>query len=185
MQTINNYSQDDMQKGFETLSNALEGALDLFYPKLNFSPSSNAPNDWETLKEYKNSLNGEYVLPVFDGASDSTIYTTKEHNFIFRAWHDAIHLQYDHDFSLEGELAAGAQQASQLKMFFICENVDAGLKKELDKYQCIALQALQAETKGQVSYFMKRGHFPVNQKAFIEACLKHGIDNTIKSKVNF
>ena len=57
------------------------------------------------------------VLPVWEGASDRTLYGDPRINHAARAWHDRAHLAGGFDFTPAGERAACALQLRQLEAF--------------------------------------------------------------------
>ena len=87
-------------------------------------------------------------LVVWSGASDKTIYGNPSVNWAFRAWHDSVHLDHGIGLTIPGEIAVARIQASLL----------GGRLGDV----------LYAEVGGQAEYYMKNGHFPVDQKGFIQ-----------------
>ena len=89
-------------------------AITVNYPLVKFHGDIGAPNDHKALLEHKAVLNGVGSLPVFNGASDSSIYKCNDANFLFRVQHDLIHLQHNLSFTLENEIKVATIQADQL-----------------------------------------------------------------------
>ena len=97
---------------------------------------------------------------VWSGASEHTIFGEPEINWAFRAWHDWCHYYGAHAFTPEGERAVFRMQCSHLLLFY---------GDSLRTRHWIKL--LRAEVIGQQDYFYKHGHFPYDQRAFVEAYL--------------
>lgn len=113
-----------------------------------FDARSNAPATFGDLMRH-----GSSILPVWDGASNATIYKDPRVNHAFRAWHDACHVAGQYDFTLEGERAACEMQQRQL----------------VERYPSApqwALDLLHTEVIGQAEYFAAHGAFPLDQEAF-------------------
>ena len=83
-------------------------------------------------------------LPIWSGASEGTIWGEPRFNWLFRAWHDSIHVRYGCDFTLEGELKASRIQAQLAR--------DMGLNE--------LAQIMVWETAGQAVYYDRTGQFP-------------------------
>lgn len=128
-----------------------------------YHASDNAPNDWQSLKEWqaKNVL-GLHSFPVFAGSSETAIYS-QNGNYLFRAWHDSLHLKHNFNFSRYGELSTASEHIKMLQDINAPEAV---------------LLAVQADTIGQYFYTEITGGFIDNQKYFVQDCLTYGI-NTI------
>lgn len=59
-------------------------------------------------------------MPIWSGASHETIWGEPRFNHLFRAFHDSIHLFYNCEFTLDGELKASSIQTELcLKYGFI------------------------------------------------------------------
>jgi len=86
-------------------------------------------------------------LVVWSGASEQTIFDDPSVNWAFRAVHDNLHLKYGFDFTVADEMELGRMQASMMP----------GKLGDL----------IYADIVGQAEFFLKNGHFPVDQKAFI------------------
>jgi hypothetical protein len=127
------------------ISNALNSRIISLAPK--HSVSDSAPYSFETLRA---NVGG---LVVWAGASDNTIYGDRAVNWAFRAWHDSLHLKLGADFSETGERLVALEQARLIGS---------------DTMGHI----LMAEIVGQMEYFNKFGHFPVDQAAFMTNYLK-------------
>jgi len=108
---------------------------------LSYSVSDQAPN---TPQDLFGSTGG---LVVWAGASDQTIYGDPSVNWAFRAVHDNLHLKHGFDFTVPEEIELGRVQASMFP-------------GKLGDF-------IYADIVGQAEFFLKNGHFPVDQKAFI------------------
>lgn len=119
-------------------------------------PCSNAPDTWETLKAWKLSAPRQAPIPVWNGASEQTIYSTPGGNYAFRAWHDSLHLLTWRDFGPTSEIALGNLHRATLRRM--------GCSPQ-------ACAAIWVDTAGQTMYESHYSEFPVDQRAFVSACL--------------
>jgi hypothetical protein len=131
-----------------------------FYPNITIAPTVDAPNSWKALKQFK----GRNVLPVFNGACDSSIYNNPNDNIIFRAWHDCVHLENNLSFSSQDEKKVGLIQCNQLRLMGAPVHV---------------INAIFFDVVGQVEYYALMGEFVVNQREFVQSCLDVGLTHTI------
>lgn len=92
-------------------------------------------------------------LPVWDGASEGTIYGDPRVNHAFRAWHDAGHIARGFSFDLQGEIAACRYQIETLRRRF------PSVPDRFCRY-------IRAEIIGQAEHFAEHGAFPVDQFEF-------------------
>lgn len=119
-------------------------------------------------REELEATRGAVKRPVWNGASETTIFPSARLNFAFRAWHDKCHLDGNYDFTLSGEMETCAMQAAQLRM-------------ALGEYpptliaHCMAL--LEAEVIGQARYFERNGQFPIDQRAFVVAYMVDSLNS--------
>ena len=111
-----------------------------------------------------------FVLPVWDGGSENTIYPDAETNYAFRAWHDSIHLANGYSFSREDEIKIGLIHMQQARR--------AGLSK-LDQ------DVLIADTIGQIEYYYERGQFVQDQARFVTDVLARGLLAVLKSNEEY
>lgn len=119
-------------------------------------PRADAPGSFDLLRHARAV---RLILPVFDGASEHTIYRDPKVNHAFRAWHDACHLREGgYDFSPAGEAQACALQCRDIL------NLWPQAPRAL-------LRIVEAEVTGQVEYFVRHGQFPADQEAFINSLL--------------
>lgn len=112
------------------------------------------------LNELRDHIKRTGRMIVYRGHSDQTIFGDPEVNWAFRAWHDHCHLRARAEFSTDGEFATFLEQASDIRKLY-------GASATADKM----VSLIHAEVVGQVAYARQHGHFPVNQRAFVEAYL--------------
>jgi hypothetical protein len=101
------------------------------------------------------NLTGKPV--IWSGASDNTIFGCAEHNYAFRAWHDALHYKHQTPFSLAGEAQTVYAQVYQLVRCY-------GDDDEVADWACMLL----TEVIGQAEYNVRLGEFPLDQRVFME-----------------
>lgn len=106
------------------------------------------------------SLETGAALPVWEGASDCTIYGDARVNHAFRAWHDATHRAGAFGFTLEGERATREAQARAVLQLY-------------PRAPKAWLALLRAEIDGQAEFFAANGFFPADQFAFVREALHH------------
>lgn len=139
-------------------------AFNAFYPNLKFKPTTDAPNSYKALKQYKECLTGAIVLPVYDQACNNTIYLKPEDNVLFRAWHDAIHLEKGLSFKPVDEIQVGLEHCHQLRLIGAPTHV---------------INAVYFDVVGQIEFYSKHGQFVVNQRQFVQDCLSLGLQKAI------
>lgn len=107
-------------------------------------------NDLETLEDIKMfyDINGKYG--VSNQNCENTIFGNVDTNLMFRAWHDDIHIKYNLDFTLEGEIAVYNIMQAELHNSYYFEKL-----------------LLYADIVGQTLYFNKCNKFPDNQREFV------------------
>lgn len=126
-----------------------------------FYTTENAPESYSELVKRSSSMS----IPIANYGSDKSIYGDSITNTLFRFYHDVIHLEEELTFSLEDE----------------CKAADIHLKDAVEfNLSPLALQILEADTKGQVRYYFKWGKFVDNQKAFVQSCISKGIRNALR-----
>ncbi len=116
-----------------------------------------------TLPELLQARSLSPVLPVWEGASDATIFADPRVNHAFRAWHDAAHAlgngeAHPFAFTLAGEAAACEAQVRQLYTLF---------PSAPKRWATI----LRAEINAQGQYLADYGCFPEDQYAFTLAAI--------------
>lgn len=97
-------------------------------------------------------------IHIWTGASENTIFSDPKINLYFRAWHDYIHINYNLDYSFEGESIVASKQCDMLDKFWL-------LEREL----------VQIEILAQGQYFQVHSEFPVNQRKFCVSYLRNPI----------
>ena len=123
-----------------------------------YQVSDDAPDTYVKLRAH---LDRTKQMKVWSGGSENTIYSDREVNWAFRAWHDWCHYNGAHPFTPEGERAVFEMQCSHLILFYG------------DCYQTrLWIKLLRAEVIGQQEYFYKYGYYPHDQRAFVETYLK-------------
>ena len=135
--------------------------------------TSDAPSTWRELQAWHERWRDNaratgqcYVLPVFDGGCDNTIYPDAVTNHAFRAWHDSTHLANNYSFSREDEIKVGLIHMQQARR--------AGLSQR-DQDMLIA------DTIGQIEYYCARRDYVKNQALFVAAVLEFGLRTVIDS----
>lgn len=98
-------------------------------------------------------------MPVWEGASDGTIYGDARVNHAFRAWHDAAHAAGGYAFTLEGERQTCDAQARALLSMY-------------PRAPKLWLALLSAEINGQSECLATTGAFVPDQAAFMRQALK-------------
>lgn len=102
---------------------------------------------------------GVNPLPVWDGASDATIYGDARVNHAARAWHDSAHVRGLFDWTPEGEAQACELQCRDILLCY-------------PQAPKLWLDTLRAEVNGQVQFFTTTGVFPSDQKALVVEILR-------------
>lgn len=87
-----------------------------------FVAVEDAPTNYYDLRQ---AFLKEVPLPVYAGASDDTIYTTRQGNYAFRAWHDALHVRMYRGFSLPDELAVASEHVRAVSAEFGYDSLEA------------------------------------------------------------
>lgn len=141
------------------IHSAFLAVINTNYPLIKWHPSKSAPNSYKELKAFKSGV-FSFVesLPVYDGDSGQTVYQCSENNVLFRAWHDLVHLQYDFDFSIDGEIKTATIQKEQL--------LKLGYSLEL-------ANLVYLDVVAQAFYYFKTKQYVKNQIEFMNKVLKH------------
>ena len=100
----------------------------------------------------------EKRIQIWTGGTDNNIYGSAEMNYLFRFWHDYVHLAYNLGFDPMDEIKVSQIQQAQA---IGCTNDD--------------LLLINADITGQVIYFAMFGEFPVNQRKFVIEYLETGV----------
>jgi hypothetical protein len=164
------FTQQNIESARINLSEfVIAKAKDLSYIfDFGYKAVDNAPNDYDSLLDAwqhakrQTEQGKDAYLPIWNGASDSTIYTSQEANYAFRFWHDCFHCAYSLEFDTRDEISLGLLQVNDVKNHFGNDSLEAKL--------------MLADTVGQSTYAaMNNGEFPENQIAFVLSFL-----NTMK-----
>jgi len=125
-------------------------------------------NDWANAQHTPDYGREPWLLelPVWNGASDSTIYSSPEVNFAYRAWHDWLHLQLQADVSYADE-----RRVSEAHYQIATA---AGIPEH-------EVMALWYDSHGQNVYHQYNGCFVKDQRGFVLNCLEHGLEATLLS----
>ena len=123
-------------------------------------PTTDAPDSLARLQHATEMRDGVLLIPVWTGASDRTIWSGPEANYLFRAWHDSHHLRLGAEFTREGERLVADLALSE---------VSGVLERAL----------LWAETEGQQEHYARWGEFPGDQRGFDLACLAGGVGRAV------
>ena len=99
-------------------------------------------------------------IPVWNGASDDSIYGSAEVNYAYRAWHDSTHLRLGLGFDLDSE--------RQVALQHVRDAWDAGLSVE-------SIELLWIDSQGQNEYYRQNSEFVGNQREFARVALAAGI----------
>lgn len=134
-------------------------------------PRPDAANTWRDLKAaWQHSLATGDPLPVFDGGSDSVIFTSAEANWAYRFWHDVTHLERGRDFTSPHEL--------DMAVFHLWEAERHGLERG-----SLPWRLLHADAVGQVLHWAVRREFLIDQRAFIVNYLQFGIEDAVLAEM--
>lgn len=113
---------------------------------LRYTISDNAPST-------RIELGAEPSLVVWSGASNQTIFKDPQTNYLFRAWHDTLHIRYNLDFTSKDETILAD----------ISRAIIGGTLGDI----------FHAEIYGQLKHLETFGVYPTNQAAFITNWLEH------------
>lgn len=113
---------------------------------------ADAPHSLDDLNE---SISRTGKITVWAGGSEETIFGCPEHNYAFRAWHDAVHYDLQAPFTLAGEAATAYLQIGQLVRRY-------GGDGEVIEWAA----RLLSEVIGQAMHNIQTGEFPEDQIEF-------------------
>ncbi len=117
--------------------------------------TADAPSTFEAvLDAYEHSRMTGERLPVFDGASDLTIFLGPQVNHALRFLHDLTHVELKLDFSADSELRVAVEHLTRLRQ--------AGFA-----VGSLEWHLFHAETVGQIVASCVLGRSPIDQKAFV------------------
>ncbi len=127
---------------------------------LGYIAQDDAPNNFpELLEAFEHATANFEPLPVWNGASDSSVYTSPDANHAFRFWHDMLHCIECKDFTLQDEIQLGIMQTNSTIAYFGKDSLEARI--------------MLADTTGQSLYAANNdGDYPVNQISFVFALLQ-------------
>lgn len=127
------------------------------YDAVDFAPSTAA----EVQAAYHVSMTDRCAFPVWNGASENTVFTCKEGNWAFRFWHDVVsHGSHGLGFDTKDELKAGMQWVERVAREFGATSIEAMIA--------------YADTCGQSLYCEQHGEFPEDQIGFVRHYLNVG-----------
>lgn len=126
-------------------------------------PCSDAPNNYGELLQaaarWQYAL-GDVFLPVWDGASDTSIYGSDAANHAFRYWHDMGHIAHHCSFTPDDE--------TRLQLDHHLPIIAAKFGIESLEYSLY-----YADTVGQIQYVVENGRFPADQASFASAYIRN------------
>lgn len=119
-------------------------------------PCADAPDSMDRLRaETWRDDAGRLHVPVWNGASERTIWADVAGNVAFRAWHDSTHLATGLGFDPAAELELARRTVADARA------------RGLSAHACAVLWA---ETAGQIEHYLAHGEtFPDDQRAFVDA----------------
>lgn len=125
------------------------------------APRNDAPDTWEELQRvHRIAAATHLLLPIYDGHTDKTIYTTPEANIMARFWHDMTHLELNRDFTRSGETAVAVSQ------YHVAVDVGVMLGIPFGRVAQAAL-LIYRDTVAQVDYVERFGVFPDDQEDYM------------------
>jgi len=148
-------------RDYKMAINGLEALLKIEGDKIPFKVSLSAPEKYKEMKDFYKD-NGYYL--IFEGGSDSTIFSSPYINHLFRACHDKAHYDNNLSFSFKDEKRVAQIQAKGL--FKLAR--EKGFSKKLS-YNIFKI--IIVEVTGQIEYYQRYNNFVKNQKAFSERLL--------------
>ena len=130
-------------------------------------PTDQAPQTWAQLVAATHpgrvdslGVSVQDPVPVWDGASDRTIWGHPDVNALVRAWHDRTHVDRGLTFETGDEIRVAHAQLAL---------IDGTAEYEV----------LRADTIGQTLYAARWGAFPDDQRAFVVSCIRDGTVPTV------
>lgn len=126
---------------------------------IGYTDSDDAPSDYDSLMaKWAECKRTGRPFPVWNGASESCVYTSIGSNFAFRFWHDYLHYTTDLKFTTIDEIKIGIIQTEAVQKHFGMDSLEAKI--------------MLADTVGQSLYaFANNGEFPENQLSYVYALL--------------
>lgn len=124
-----------------------------------YEPHPRAPeNLLDMQKAYRHALIHATPFPIWDGASDKTIYLTPEANYAFRFWHDMLHLALYANTVLVDEIELGHIHVGCVMAEFGMYSLEAAL--------------MRADTIEQSKFEAEFGYFPPDQLTFAKVIVR-------------
>lgn len=155
------YSETAFEKARHNLTKFVEAKALRFSQRfgLSYEPHPRAPETLlEIQKAYRHSLIHSTPFPIWDGASDNTIYLTPEANYAFRFWHDMLHLALFADTVVVDEIELGHIHVGCVMAEFGMHSLEAAL--------------MRADTIEQSKFEAEFGYFPPDQLAFAKVIVR-------------
>ena len=170
MGNILNQDRDAAIAELEAAYQLMEGAMlaEGYNYVVTDDPTINLDDYPGFLSNVRSEGNG-VMLTIYNGNSDTSVYSNPQSNLSFRFIHDVIHLENNLGFSFDDEM-----KVAQI-MFAEFEAIGVKLSD-------IASRILTAETAGMNLYAKRYDSFPINQAAFIDSCISKGINVAVKAK---
>jgi len=106
-------------------------------------------------------------IPISRQGCNQTVYDSVPTNLLARFWHDVMHITLGKNFTFEQEVEVIRSQLMVLQSKGL-----SGLAQEI----------FWADWYGQSLYYEHKGEFVKNQNAFMDSCLRHGIEIACKAK---
>lgn len=140
----------------------------------NCPPYCVRPDAPDTYRDLKKVAAEENVIPVFgepDKPVFDSIFSSPEVHYAFRAWHDALHIEHDQNFTLKGEMMMAGIQYAVLR--------HAGI-------DITSAQLIYLNTAAQVEYYYAtkgqpmENRFVKSQERFVTDAFEHGICKAIE-----
>lgn len=132
-----------------------------------------APDTWDDLRMAHSAavidraVIGVGALPIYNGHTDRTIYTTADANIMGRFWHDMTHLSLNRDFTRAGETAVAAAQHHEAVRMGQELGIPFGRVAQVARL-------IYLDTVAQVAYAERFGTFPDDQESFIRDVYERG-----------
>lgn len=124
-------------------------------------PAEQCPDNGRQIKAaFESCRRACKPFPVFEGASDSSVYGSAAANHAFRFWHDYLHYAYDCTTGAADELKLDALHRAGVAAKFGERSLEARI--------------IYADVAAQVAYYFNTGRFVQNQKGFVFAALQSG-----------
>lgn len=131
--------------------------------KIAWKASAYAPT---TLQGISDVYRATGTLTVDNANSDKTIWSSPQANYAFRAWHDWHHVDLQAEFDAAGERRVHDAMERDLAQWWV---LHYGTLDEIEFARSRA--TLEAENIGQIDYWARVGHPPVDQRTFAEGYL--------------